>query len=162
MKEITIENEIYVIIKREELREKLVSCNKTTGDWNTGHYNTGDWNKCNYSNGYFNTIEQEFYMFNKKTDIDRDDINFPSFFRFSLTEFVAKKDMTDEEKTNNKNYKNLEGYLKKLDYKEEFRKSWDKAHIEERKKILLVPNFDNEIFKEISGIDVNLELGLIK
>jgi hypothetical protein len=66
--------------------------------------------------------------------------------------------MTDEEKEENPDYKTRGGYLKEYSYKEAFRNSWDKATIEDRKKILKCPNFDNDVFFEISGIDVNKEL----
>lgn len=50
------------------------------------------------------------------------------------------------------------GFLKKLDYKEAFRISWDKVSPDEHKKLLSLPNWDNEIFKEISGIDAEAEI----
>jgi hypothetical protein len=50
------------------------------------------------------------------------------------------------------------GFLKKLDYKDAFRISWDKASPDEHKKLLSLPNWDNEIFKEISGIDAEAEI----
>ena len=40
--------------------------------------------------------------------------------------------------------------------------SWNNANKENRKLILKLPNFDNEIFKEITGIDVCKELEIDK
>ena len=50
--------------------------------------------------------------------------------------------------------------MKTIGYKEAWRKSWNKASDEDRRKVLALPNWDNEVFKEISGIDVEKELGI--
>jgi len=62
--------------------------------------------------------------------------------------------MTDEEKEANPTYECVDGYLKVNDYQEAWKSSWDKAEEEEKAKLLELRNFDAEIFKEISGIDV--------
>ena len=130
-----------------------------TGDRNTGDNNTGDYNKGNYNTGFFNTITPPIMMFNKPTKIKRKDIRFPKFLYFSLTEWVERGDATKEEKRKYK--KELEqcgGFLKRLDYKTAFRIAWNGASYEEHKKLLDLPNWDNEIFKEISGIDAEKEI----
>ena len=66
--------------------------------------------------------------------------------------------MTNEEKINNPNNEHLGGFLRKFSYKEAWRNAWNKASLEDRKKVYNIPNFDNEIFKEITGIDVDKEL----
>ena len=69
---------------------------------------------------------------------------------------------TDEEREEHK--KEIEtcgGFLKTIGYKEAWRKSWNEADDEDRRKVLELPNWDNEVFKEISGIDVEKELGII-
>ena len=94
-------------------------------------------------------------MFNKPTDVKLDDIDFPLFLYFDLTVWVWKDDATEEEKDEHKNEIETQGgFLKALRYKEAFRKAWDEASKEEHKKLLKLPNWDNEVFKEISGIDV--------
>lgn len=40
----------------------------------------------------------------------------------------------------------------------EWRKSWDAAPDSDRRKVYNIPNWNNEIFKDISGIDVDKEL----
>ena len=75
-----------------------------------------------------------------------------------LNKFIYICDMTDEEKENNPDYETLGGYLRKMTYKEAWKYSWDNANKENRKLVLKLPNFDNEIFKEITGIDVCKEL----
>ena len=50
------------------------------------------------------------------------------------------------------------GYLRVYGYQEAWRKSWDQASDEDRREILELPHWNNEVFKEISGIDVEKEL----
>ena len=62
--------------------------------------------------------------------------------------------MSDFEKIGHPDYRITGGYLKALDHKEMFSYVWDCCSSEERQAILDLPNFDPEIFKEITGIDV--------
>ena len=50
------------------------------------------------------------------------------------------------------------GFTKTVSYKEAFRIAWDKASKEEHEKLLKLPNWDNKIFMEISGIDAEAEI----
>lgn len=95
---------------------------------------------------------------NKPCSIPRDDLKFPSFFYFNLTEWVDTNNMTDQEKIDNPTFHTTGGYLKAKEYQQAWRESWDKAELEDRKKCLSLPNWDSEVFKEISGIDVEKEL----
>ena len=45
-----------------------------------------------------------------------------------------------------------------IGYKKAFRKAWNEASKEKHKKLLKLPNWDNEVFKEISGIDAEAEI----
>jgi len=133
--------------------------NRNTGDYNTGYRNTGDcntgdWNTGNWNTGAFNTDEPNARLFNKDSGSKLCDIDFPDFCYFTLNEWVAENNMTSQEKADHPEYKTTGGYLKTYNYKEAFKKSWDNAPEEDRKKIFDLPNFDAEIFKEISGIDV--------
>ena len=66
---------------------------------------------------------------------------------------------TEEEKKQHKTeIETCGGFLKTLKYKEAFRLAWDKASKKEHKKLLKLPNWNNEIFKEISGIDAEAEI----
>ena len=98
-------------------------------------------------------------MFNKMTDCKRDDIHIPSWCYFDLAVWVSHDTATEEEK---KKYKNeieiCGGFLKTLDYKDAWRLAWNKASIEERKKLFDLPNWDNQVFKEITGIDAENEI----
>ena len=58
----------------------------------------------------------------------------------------------------NKAIETCGGFLKTLEYKGAFRLAWDKASKEEHKKLLNLPNWNNDIFKDISGIDAEAEI----
>ena len=130
------------------------SGNYNTGNYNTGNYNTGDWNA-----GIFNTGACEYtFAFNqlvKKQDLEC----LPSipFLRFKLVEWIPEKHMLPEEKEQHPKYATVGGYLKKYDYKEAFRKSFEEAKQlpdwpEQLKRLKALPNFNFKIFEEISGI----------
>ena len=151
-------------IEGEEKQDLINSgnCNSgdwNSGDWNSGNRNSGDWNSGNSNSGFFNTNEPFIRMFNKNTKKKREDIYFPSFLYFDLTVWVSHDTATEEEKAEHKaEIETCGGFLKTLEYKEAFRIAWDKASKEEHKQVLELPNFDNEIFKEISGIDAEAEI----
>ena len=140
-----------------------------SGDWNSGHwnsghynsgsYNSGDWNSGHWNSGFFNTDSPLVRIFNKETNVSRDDIDFPSFLYFKLTVWVSHDTATEKEKAEHKHeIETCGGFLKTLTYKEAFRLAWDKAKKEEHKKLLDLPNWNNEIFREISGIDAEAEI----
>ena len=136
-------------------------CN--SGDWNSGNRNSGDCNKCSFSNGCFNTVEPKIYLFNKPSDWTyRDWLN--SDVRYILNqipgdvlEYVWFDDMTDEEKEAHPEAKTTGGYLKQLDNSECGSIWWRGLNDYEKSIIKAIPNFDKEIFKEITGVDVDME-----
>ena len=78
---------------------------------------------------------------------------------FDLTVWVSHDTATDEEKEVHKiDIETCGGFTKAISYKEAFRLAWDKADKKEHNKLLKLPNWDNEIFKEISGIDAEYEI----
>jgi len=131
--------------------------NSNTGDWNTGDCNTGDWNTGNRNTGFFNTDSPDtIRVFGKEIDINKWDKSYkPSFLYFNLTEWILEEDMTIEEKTLYPDSHITGGYLKKYEYKEALQKSWNKADPKDRIQIKDLPNFDADIFYEISGIKVD-------
>ena len=132
---------------------------RNSGHRNSGDWNSGDWNSGNCNSGYFNSDEPCLRMFNKMTYCKRDDINIPSWCYFDLTVWVSHDTATEEEKKKHKNEIEIcGGFLKTLDYKDAWRLAWNKASIEERKKLFELPNWDNEVFKEITGIDAEKEI----
>ena len=137
------------------------SGNRNSGNRNSGDCNSGDWNKTSFSNGCFNTVSPKIYMFNKPTDW-----TFEQWFncraRYLLNqiddfplEYVRFDSMTDEEKEAHPEAETTGGYLKERTTADNARKWWAELSSDERNVILGLPNFDSEIFKEITGIDVS-------
>ena len=133
-------------------------CN--TGNRNTGDCNTGDWNKSSFNTGCFNTEEQKIMLFNKPSDMTYREW-MDSYARYLLNqipknvvEWVYEDDMTDEEKVENPTYKTTCGYLKILDESECAQIWWDGLEDEEKKIIQSIPNFDPDIFRQCTGIEV--------
>ena len=130
-----------------------------SGNWNSGYRNSGDWNSGNWNSGYLNTSAQKYsFIFNKQVEksvLDR--IKFPEFMYFTLIEWIPDFKMSQQEKEQHPEYATVGGYLKKYDYKEAFRKSFEEAKRlpdwpEQLKRLKALPNFDVKVFEEISGI----------
>jgi len=109
------------------------SGDRNSGNWNSGYRNSGDsnsgnWNLCNYETGCFNTKQKKtIRVFNKKCDRDEWDKAYkPSFLYFNID--------------------------KDIGYKKSFQKSWDEAEPSDRERIKDLPNFDADVFYELSGI----------
>lgn len=130
-----------------------------TGDWNTGYWNTGSWNTGSRNTGFFNTTTPDkVNVFDVLTEISIwDKCDKPDFIYFNLTMWILSGNMTDEEKEANESHVNTGGYLKNLDYKEEFQRSYLKASEDDRKKVFNIPNFNADKFLKISGIDVRID-----
>ena len=155
------------ILREIEGEEKLELINSgsynsgssNSGSWNSGSYNSGSWNSGSWNSGFFNSYEPNVRMFNKMTKKKRDEIDIPSWCYFDLTVWVSHDTATDEEKEEHK--KEIEtcgGYLKTLEYKEAWRLAWDNASKKEHKQLLKLPNWNNKVFKEITGIDAEEEI----
>jgi hypothetical protein len=98
-------------------------------------------------------------MFNKDTSLKRVDIKIPSWCYFNLTVWVSHDTATEKEKKEHKTeIESCGGFLKTLEYKEAWKLAWNKASVDERKKLFDLPNWDNEVFKEITGIDAEAEI----
>ena len=139
------------------------SGNHNSGNYNSGNYNSGHYNQGNFSNGCFNTEPSKIYMFNKPSEWTLNDWLrsgarkllhkiFSNQFRY-----VSFDDMTDDEKASNPKAENTGGYLKKIDI--DVNDEWRRLTYAERETIMSMPNFDKEIFKEITGIDVDIDSG---
>lgn len=139
------------------------SGNWNSGDWNSGDCNSGNWNKTNYSNGCFNTIKPKIKLFNKESDLTYNDwvlSDARDLLNKIPTEILKRvwfDNMTEEEKEANPNAKDTDGYLKIMEPHECAQDWWNKLKDADKKIILGIPNFDREIFKEITGIDVEEE-----
>ena len=137
------------------------SGDRNSGSRNSGNYNSGNWNSGNRNSGFFNSDEPCVRMFNKMTNFKEKDIKIPSWCYFDLTVWVSHDTATEEEKTEHKaEIEICGGFLKKINYKDAWRIAWNRASIEERKELFDLPNWDNQVFKEITGIDAENEIRL--
>ena len=137
------------------------SGNRNSGNRNSGNCNSGDWNTTSFSNGCFNTVSPKIYMFNKPTDWTFEHWrncrarNLLNQIDDCPLEYVYLSDMTDEEKATHPEAETTGGYLKERTTADNARKWWAGLSADDRNVILSLPNFDAEIFKEITGIDVS-------
>ena len=139
--------------------------NWNTGNCNTGNWNTGDWNTTNFSTGFFNSIEQPLYIFNNPTDMSRDDFNNllavrAMRWKYENNWWIYSENMTDEEKANHPEHETTGGYLKTVDFKTACGLMWGDMTDEEKAAVKDIPNFDAEVFKEITGIVFDKWMGI--
>lgn len=122
----------------------------------TGYSNTGNWNTGDSNTGFFNTeTPKEILVFGKKCKRDVWDKAYkPNCLYFDLVKWIDFSEMTDDEKESYPNAKHVGGYAKKLDYKQAFTESMQKATKEEIELIKKLPNFNKKIFFEISGFEI--------
>ena len=139
------------------------NCNSgdwNSGNWNSGNWNSGDWNKTSFSNGCFNTESPKIFLFNKLSDWTYQDwLN--SNARYILMDcpsnvlsWIWEDDMTDEEKTAHPEYSTAGGFLKYIEKETGRQMWWDGLSSAQKDSVMQLPNFDKDIFKEITGISV--------
>ena len=124
----------------------------------TGLCNTGDWNTTSFSSGVFNTEEAKILMFNKPSDwsyrdwLDSDARYLLNQIPKNVVEWIWSDDMTDEEKAEHPTHETTGGYLKVLDESECGQIWWDDLSDRQKEIIRNIPNYDKEIFEQITGI----------
>lgn len=133
---------------------------RNSGNWNSGNRNNGDWNKTNFSNGCFNTEEPKIFLFNKPSDWTYRDW-LKSDARYLLNQIprnvvdcIWSDNMTDEEKEQHPECEVVGGYLKILDESECGQLWWDSLSGRYKNIIKAMPNFDKEIFEDVTGIKI--------
>ena len=97
-------------------------------------------------------------MFGKDTGLSFADITLPSYMYFDLTKWVDSDNMNDDEKAEHPSHVTTGGFLRTYEYKEAWRNAWNRATQEKRAQTVDLPNFDADIFLDITGIDVRKEL----
>ena len=108
---------------------------RNTGDSNTGDRNTGNWNTGDRNTGFFNTITpKNVLVFNKPCSC-------------ALWTNTVKPDFIFFEQTS-------------LDQKEDWRKAYNNSDKNDKLKLVNLPNFDVDVFCEISGILVDAKTGI--
>ena len=129
------------------------SGNYNSGYNNSGHYNSGHYNSGHYNNGYFNTTTPMIRLFNKDTDLTFDSqeaIRIKNLPVKPILTWVHCNNMTEQEKKDTPNHAITGGFLRNSG-----RMSWDALTKEDLQFIKSLPNFDAEVFKQISGLDLN-------
>ena len=121
---------------------------------------TGDWNSTNYSTGFFNSVEQNIFLFNKPTSMSRDEIHSLKGIQilnwnFENSWWIYSVNMSDDEKKSNPKYETTGGYLKTVDFKTACKMMWENLSENERQEVMKLPNFDSNIFYEITGIIIS-------
>jgi hypothetical protein len=167
-KECTNKIQIIRVLAWEEVLRLCNSgdCNSgnwNSGNWNSGNRNSGDWNSGNWNSGnrnsgVFNINNPDKYrVFGKWITKEKYyNIYFPSFLQFDITSWVSHDTATQKEKEKYKvEIETCGGFLKKLNYKEAFLRSWKNADKDDRIKIKDIPHFDKQMFFEVSGIDID-------
>ena len=124
------------------------SGNRNSGNNNSGYYNSG-----NYNSGLFNTTTPKVRLFNKDTDIEIKDVKIP-FIELKITEWISDDKMTEAQKLNDPQFFVKKGTLIKRTYKEAFVLAWKELDEKTKQKFKDLPNFDADIFFEITGVDL--------
>ena len=68
--------------------------------------------------------------------------------------WIYSENMTEEEKRNHPEHETTGGYLKTMDFKTACKMMWDKLDGDEKQAVKELPNFDADVFEEITGIKV--------
>lgn len=128
-----------------------------TGINNSGNCNSGDCNSGDYNSGYFNTNSPDkIRLFNTWVDMTQEEFQekYNIYADIPLNRWVDKNDMTDKEKAEVDGWETMGGYLKTLEFKEACQIWWSE-NPDRHEDFTSLPAFNPEIFKEITGIDVN-------
>lgn len=157
----SVTNEIRIVreISWQELLDLVNTGDGCTGRSNSGDWNSGDWNSTDFSAGFFNSQEPKIMMFNKPTELSRSCILKYKGIRllnqnYENQVWISSSDMTSEEKSKHPEHKTTGGYLKTLDFKTACKTMWDKLGKDDRQSVMDLPNFDSDVFEEITGIVV--------
>lgn len=121
-----------------------------------GQRNTGCWNMCSGSTGFFNTKERTVTIFNKDSGLTFEECCSSDWFfalysaPFNLVEFI---EITDKKYT--VSHQNMHNYMKEYAFRDACTNWWNLMRDENKALIQTIPNFDKDIFKEITGIDID-------
>ena len=137
----------------DELKTLIGQINGNTGLFNSGYrnsgdWNSGDWNSCNYSNGVFcNQEDKNIRIFNKPSGMSLEEFWDSRYFK------ALRSEPLELTYWDNKNKK-----LKCRSYKDACAIWWSKLTEKNKKIIQEIPNFDPEIFFDITGIDIKEDI----
>ena len=137
-------------------------CN--SGDYNSGDCNSGDCNSghCNsghYNSGFFCSSTPTATFFDKPTSLTFIEAYVLEGIKTIRNKYqnniwVSSDNMSDSEKEEHPDHEATGGYLKVLGYKEAWKEMWKSLSEKEKQSILDLPNFDKDIFFDITGIRI--------
>ncbi len=122
---------------------------RNSGDLNSGYRNSGIFNKTNYSNGVFCNKEPKICIFNIQTDWTLKEFINSKYYDailssdFPLAEWVSDKNPAET---------GVDGKLVVNTYEEACGRWWEGMSKENKKIIKEIPNFDIDVFCDITGI----------
>lgn len=111
--------------------------------------------------GVLTPKKSAYFFFNKPSDWTHQDWAVSRAKRIMdtcpcvRTVWINCENMTDSKKEKNPTWEYMGGYLKTIYVTNKDKQEWwDNLYDEEREEVMSLPNFDKEIFKEITGIEV--------
>lgn len=120
------------------------SGNRNSGDYNSGDYNSGDFNSCDFSSGFFcSKGDDNIRMFNKPSGM--------SYREYLDSEYFKAMRSSPFELTY---WDDSQNRLVTRPYKEACALWWKNMEEKNKKIIQQMPNFDADVFMEITGIDI--------
>jgi Pentapeptide repeats (8 copies) len=137
------------------------SGNYNSGDRNSGYYNSGNSNSGNYNSGdrnsgMFNSNTPNVRMFNKESNWTWANYFNSNVYRLmnNVTPciWVEAIKMSDEEKGLYPNFENVGGYIKVITLQESWVNLWGTLSNDDKEEFYKLPNFDWDIFTEITSI----------
>ncbi|KXB32790.1 pentapeptide repeat-containing protein, partial [Atopobium deltae] len=99
-----------------------------TGDFNTGNYNVGDFNTGGFNTGFLCTGKQTVEIFNKPSNLTYHEL-------YSSKAYGVVRSIFDHDENDRQGY-------------------WDSLKKDDQKQVKRLPNFDAQIFKQITGVSV--------
>ena len=134
-----------------------------SGSWNSGSRNSGGFNSGDFNSGFFCTNSPKLRLFNKETDFTMQvfmETEWYAVLTSSSSEFnlTRWRYYTDEEKAKDERKRLIGGELITISYKEACANWWASLSDEDKAIIKTMPNFDADIFYEITGINVTSDL----
>ncbi len=123
-----------------------------SGDLNSGYRNSGIFNKTYGSNGVFCNIEPKICIFNIQTDW-----TLREFYNSKYYEAIVSSDFPLTEWVNDENpaENGVDGKLVVNTYEDACRRWWDGMTKKNKDIIKSIPNFNIDVFCDITGIDRN-------
>ncbi|MEI8205062.1 MAG: pentapeptide repeat-containing protein, partial [Bacteroidota bacterium] len=131
-----------------------------SGDLNSGDRNSGDLNSGDRNSGIFCTKKREDTVpfFNKESEMTWDQwYNHEAYYitrGLKITDWVDWDSMTEDEKKEYPKAFVTCGRLKVYEYKQAWANLWGTLSDREKEIVKSLPNFDTEVFREITGLTI--------